>query len=663
MSELKGVYLNEYYSDINQVRQYVNERIDSLKQLLDERKVQLNIQLDRIEEDASNDEEKSKKLIEGLIDYEKVMMKLFGEECSHLATVKSNIESLENDLSRKKLYFQWRDEIIVDNLQELGVIAYESNDVYERIESKFKAHFSNTPQAEKAEENVTVISEGNQKGEQANIEKQTISPAKNLPKIMKKTKINLRELIKSETEITTPVTELLSLFDDIIRQDFKMKTDTTSIKREGEVTAPIESYELSYDDEIEVFPKSTDDPDTSITYENILDYEEIGHQPSLNVTSFTNKLTRNIVRNRCQTTKPTIYETATVHGTGATKERQWVTIPVHKRSNSMNELEHPYHIIDESTLINIVQDEEKKPKQENKLALRKCYSVPSVKEVKKLILDTPVLKWGDQGKRISQLNKPKGVCVSEKGHIFVTEKGNNRVQVFSPNGNHLYMFGEKSGNNAMIEPHGVWVTKSSVYITLPNKHTVQMHTLQGGFIKKKSKEGKEKGKFIFPIGITGDNLRGNLYICDTGNNRIQIFDMNLNFIEVMKTKQLYRPLDIKMIDTGNLVIVLDRSPRCIHVFKPSGESIKDIIELQTFSMLIEADPLHLAVDAQSNILLSDYSGNSIHIFSDRGEYIWSLGEEGKGKPFIEPSGIAFDNQGRLVTVCNKKKDQLQIFEL
>ena len=101
MSELKGVYLSEYYSesDIIQVRQYVNERIDSLKQLLDERKVKLNIQLDSIEVNASNGEEKSKKLIEELIDYEKVTIKLFGEECSHLATVKSNIESLENDLT------------------------------------------------------------------------------------------------------------------------------------------------------------------------------------------------------------------------------------------------------------------------------------------------------------------------------------------------------------------------------------------------------------------------------------------------------------------------------------------------------------------------------------------------------------------------------------
>ena len=80
-------------------------------------------------------------------------------------------------------------------------------------------------------------------------------------------------------------------------------------------------------------------------------------------------------------------------------------------------------------------------------------------------------------------------------------------------------------------------------------------------------------------------------------------------------------------------------------------------------MLINSDPLYLAVDTQDNILLSDHSGNCIHVFTEKGDFIWRLGEAGIGKPFIEPCGIAFDRQGRLVTVCNKKEDQLQLFEV
>ena len=323
------------------------------------------------------------------------------------------------------------------------------------------------------------------------------------------------------------------------------------------------------------------------------------------------------------------------------------------------DIEQSYQVIDKITLLVV---DEKHYKPVNKFGYRKLHFIPSDKATK--AWDLPVIKWGNQGKGKRQLNKPQGVCVSEEGQIFVAEKGNNRVQVFTPDGHHSYMFGEKSGNNAMIEPNGIWVTNHFVFVTLTSLHTIQMYTLQGGFIREKSKEGKEKGKFKSPIGITGDNLRGKLYICDTGNNRIQIFDMNLHFIRVMKTvTQLYRPLDIKVTKMGNVVIVLDRSPKCIHIFKSSGESIRDIIEVQSFSMLINPDLLYLAVDTQCNILLSDHSGNCIYIFTEKGEFIWCLGEAGIGKTFIEPCGIAFDTQGRLVTVCNKKEDQLQIFEV
>ena len=651
MSELKGVYLNEYYSDINQVRQYVNERIDSLKQLLDERKVQLNIQLDRIEEDASNDEGKSKKLIEKLFGYEKVTIELFGEKCSHLATIKSNIESLENDLSRKKLYFQWRDEIIVDNLEWLGVIAYESNDVYERIESKFKAHFSNTPQAEKAEENVTVISEGNPKGEQANIEKETISPAKKPPKIMKKPKINLRELIKSETEITTPVTVPPSLYDDIISSEPKHEYSSLSELQ------PADSDNQKMYETLDLLDNtSLTIEDSELVYDNYGFYESVEEVFDIESQSTSDIEMSQSVELEYETCIQ--QETATLCETNPNKfkMKRCKSAILSRKLDTDN-----YQVVSEITLVDQIHDKIDYRTQDE-LEIAKSKSKTLVKEKSKWVHDLPIIEWGNQGKGIRQLNKPRGVCVSEKGHIFVAEKGNNRVQVFSSDGNHLYMFGEKSGNNAMIEPHGIWITKHFVYITLSKIHTVQMYTLQGGFIKKKSKEGKEEGRFKMPHGIDGDDLRGKLYICDTGNNRIQIFDTNLHFMKVMKiVTQLYRPLDIKVTNAGNLVIVLDCSPRCIHVFKPSGESIKDIIEVHSFPKLI--NPLHLAVDTQGNILLSDYSGNCIHVFTDRGEFIWCLGEAGVGKPFIEPRGIAFDNQGRLVTVCNKKKAQLQIFEV
>ena len=45
-----------------------------------------------------------------------------------------------------------------------------------------------------------------------------------------------------------------------------------------------------------------------------------------------------------------------------------------------------------------------------------------------------------------------------------------------------------------------------------------------------------------------------------------------------------------------------------------------------------------------------------------GEYISIFWEGGKGRPLEEPRGLVYDERGRLVTVSNKKKDSLQIFD-
>ena len=454
------------------------------------------------------------------------------------------------------------------------------------------------------------------------------------------------------SEISNTVIAPTGLYDDILspepQHDYHYFSQLSTTDSDTQETSDVLS-ELPYNMSLMI-------EDSELVYDDFGIYQPVGKVSNTD-RQFTSDLeTSQSVELEYEAC--TQQETATLYDTIPDEKKL-----KHSKSVTLGRLEASlnYQVISELTLVDEVHDKIDYRTQAE-LELKKSKSKTIVKEKKKWVHDLPIIEWGNQGKGIRQLSKPKGVCVSEKDQIFVAEKGNNRVQVFSLNGHHLYMFGDKYGNNAMIEPYGIWVTTHFVYVTLTSLHTVHMYTLQGGFMKKKSKEGKEEGKFKTPHGINGDDLRGKLYICDTGNNRIQVFDLNLHFIKVMKTAtQLYRPLDIKIINLGNLVIVLDRSPICIHVFKPSGESIKDIIEVQSLPKVI--NPLYLAVDTQGNILLSDYSSNCIHIFTDRGEYNWCLGEARGEKTFVEPRGIAFDTQGRLVTVCNKKIAQLQIFEV
>jgi DNA-binding beta-propeller fold protein YncE len=52
--------------------------------------------------------------------------------------------------------------------------------------------------------------------------------------------------------------------------------------------------------------------------------------------------------------------------------------------------------------------------------------------------------------------------------------------------------------------------------------------------------GGDNGQFYYPFGIAIDQASGNVYVVDTGNNRIQVFTRNSNFIGTWGTDALLR---------------------------------------------------------------------------------------------------------------------------
>src|SRR5581483_7166838 len=49
--------------------------------------------------------------------------------------------------------------------------------------------------------------------------------------------------------------------------------------------------------------------------------------------------------------------------------------------------------------------------------------------------------WGKEGDANGDFSKPAGVAVGENGHVFVSERGNHRIQCFDRNGVFLNKWG------------------------------------------------------------------------------------------------------------------------------------------------------------------------------------------------------------------------------
>jgi len=146
------------------------------------------------------------------------------------------------------------------------------------------------------------------------------------------------------------------------------------------------------------------------------------------------------------------------------------------------------------------------------------------------VLDPKTLKTIDVIGR-DELHAPHDVALDNRGRLFVADTGNHRIvlyQIFGTKGKIVSIW-----NKGFSSPEGVTVGQDgAVYVTNVGHHNV-MKFVNGKLVKQVGGKGSAPSQFIRPhdVDFGPDD---HLYIADSGNHRIQIFDKNLNFVRELK---------------------------------------------------------------------------------------------------------------------------------
>ena len=263
-------------------------------------------------------------------------------------------------------------------------------------------------------------------------------------------------------------------------------------------------------------------------------------------------------------------------------------------------------------------------------------------------------KKSSEQKAPGELYSPRGIAVHYKtGNIYIADMSNHRVQVFTCNGDYLFMFNEK-----MNHPLGICITHNRVLVTQYNGNCITMYELEGKLIKSVGSKGSGEAQFNCPHGLAVSDRTNNVYVCDYYNNRIQIFTEDLKFHSMLGIGVFNQPRDIKV--TRDRVLVLDTSDPCMFVFNSN--------HILTNRLITRGDGKQtntsfcFDIDREYNIIMSDYSNDCVYVFNQEGEEIHRIGKKGQGiGEFIIPYGIVLDNTGRIVVVCQKDTACLQFF--
>ena len=258
--------------------------------------------------------------------------------------------------------------------------------------------------------------------------------------------------------------------------------------------------------------------------------------------------------------------------------------------------------------------------------------------------------WKSRG----ELNGPGSLAIHYKtGNIYIADSSNHRVQVFSGNGDYLFMFSEK-----MNGPIGICISQNKVFVTQYSGHCINMYELEGKLIKSVGSEGNGESQFKNSRGLDVSDINNNIYVCDSNNSRIQILTEELKYHSMLGIDLLVFPRDVKV--TRDRVLVLDCNDLCMFVFNSDHVIINRLITRGVGKQT--NNPCCFDIDREHNIIMSDYGNHCVYVFNQEGEQIHKFGKKGQGiGEFYQPYGIALDNTGRIIVVCDKDTNCLQFF--
>ena len=151
--------------------------------------------------------------------------------------------------------------------------------------------------------------------------------------------------------------------------------------------------------------------------------------------------------------------------------------------------------------------------------------------------------------------------------------------------------------------------------------------------------GDENKMFHQPMDIAADE-DGNIYVLDSGNNRIQKFDKEGNYLLTIGRKgqgpgEISTSMDIELDSHGN-ILIFDIGNNRITKFD-SGRNLID-------SFNLKFTPYNGVLDSEDNIYVySQFKGKLIHKFNSQGQHLFSFRDVIKSKikriePHINGSG-------------------------
>jgi len=282
------------------------------------------------------------------------------------------------------------------------------------------------------------------------------------------------------------------------------------------------------------------------------------------------------------------------------------------------------------------------------------------------------LKFGTSGSGDGKFNSPSGLALDTSNNLlYIADTDNNRIQIIDVDGNcsgsdelandvcFVDEFGGSgTGDGKFDSPTALVLDTDNdlLYIADSGNDRIQIIDVDGNcsgsvelandvcFVDEFGVSGDDDGEFDFPSGLAFDPSTDYLYIADTGNNRIQIIDVDGN---------------CGNDELANDVCFVDE-------FGGSGNGEGDFDQPSALALDTDNDMLYVADTDNNLIQIIDVDGNcsgSVKL-ADKICFVDEFGGSGSGDgDFDLPSGLALDLSNDILYVADTDNNRIQIIDV
>jgi len=284
----------------------------------------------------------------------------------------------------------------------------------------------------------------------------------------------------------------------------------------------------------------------------------------------------------------------------------------------------------------------------------------------------------------SHYNAPWGIGVASDGSIYFTENRGYRLIKLDADGEQEWAFGQAGsyGNGDVQRLGSFWAgpegnpavdADGQVYVTDTGNNRIQIFSPAGNLVGTFGSGGDGDYQFACPAGAAIGPANGDIVVLDRCNQRVMVYDSNRIFkaklgetgVPGEDNAHFNWPFGVA-VDASGAIYVADSENHRVQKCTVSGASGTCAIfvgETGVFSSsYAHLHPLAVAVDNQGRVYVVDEWNSRVQVFDSNAAYLTTLGGAwgARSGEMIGPSGVAVDDSGNLY-VTDRDNHRVQKF--